>query len=227
MTEVIIRNKHILSILDSYVEEFYHLKEGYDLTEHYVFSTKKDTERGEEFCSRRYLDYKRDPARYDQHSGYPEAHWAMPVGRLAQSDPDHWLEFRDKVKYGFALEIGAHTSALLNYYPPGGFVGWHTNWNANAYQILFTWSKDGKGYFRYWDNEKQEIVEIQDRPGWQCRWYYFGHKDEPEHHCWHSAYAETDRITLAYKFVNFRKGSIEDDRAVVARDQLIKEIEME
>jgi hypothetical protein len=26
-------------------------------------------------------------------------------------------------------------SALLNYYPPGGFVGWHTNWNASVIRL--------------------------------------------------------------------------------------------
>jgi hypothetical protein len=66
---------------------------------------------------------------------------------------------------------------------------------------MFTWSNSGNGYFKYLDNTTGKIVTIQDKPGWQCRHYYFGKKDELNNNCWHAAYAGEDRITLAYKFV--------------------------
>jgi hypothetical protein len=146
---------------------------------------------------------------------------------MAQRDPDKWKSIEYTVKKKFPEVLGVHSSALFNYYPPGGFVGWHTNWNANAYQLLFTWSRTGNGYFKYWDLEKQEIVTIQDVPGWQCRWYYFGRHDEPNHHCWHAAYAGCDRVTLAYKVLNDRIGSDTDRKAIILKDQIIEDIETE
>jgi hypothetical protein len=145
---------------------------------------------------------------------------------MVRKEPEEWEPFKQKVKFDFAKEIGAHTSALLTYYSPGGYVGWHTNWDANAYQVLFTWS-DGNGYFRYWDNKKNEIVHIPDVKGWQCRHYYFGSHKEPENLCWHSAYAGGERITLAYKFVNsgVANNDTKDRQAKLMRDMLIEEIE--
>ena len=84
---------------------------------------------------------------------------------MVQEDPEIWTPFRDKVKHDFAREIGAHTSALLSYYPRGGFVGWHTNWNANAYQVLFTYSETGNSYFRYYDKQSGDIITLDEKPG--------------------------------------------------------------
>jgi hypothetical protein len=147
---------------------------------------------------------------------------------MVRGDQEIWGDFMQRVKYDFAAEIGSHTSALLSYYPPGGFVGWHTNYDANAYQVLFTWSETGDGYFQYYDKKTDQIVRIQDVAGWQCRHYYFGAREEEDLHCWHSAYAGCQRITLAYKFVN--NGSVnnpEDAQARAMRDMLIDEIESE
>ena len=41
-------------------------------------------------------------------------------------------------------------------------MGWHTNYDANAYQVLFTWSETGEGFFEYYDKQKDEIVKIED-----------------------------------------------------------------
>ena len=222
MTEVTIRNKGILETLNSFVDMFYSI-DGYYQEEYKTYSSKEALEKPEYFCGEEYLKHQFSVG--DKHSGFPEEHMAMPISMAYDRNPEKFAEYRDRVKYQFAQELGAHTSALLNYYPPGGFVGWHTNWNANAYQVLFTWSKDGNGYFRYWDNEKKEIVHIPDKPGWQCRHYYFGRKDEPEHHCWHAAYSGSERITLAYKFVNHSKNDVQDKLAVQMRDLMVEEIE--
>ena len=70
-------------------------------------------------------------------------------------------------------------------------------------------------------------MTIQDVPGWQCRHYYFGPEDEPHNHCWHSAYAGDERITLAYKFVGHGENDPRDAQARHLRDMLIEEIESE
>lgn len=220
MTEVVIRNKEFLATLDSFVEEFRSEPDYLD-PKYQRFSSEEDKERGEYFCSEEFL--REQMARPDL-VGAPDRHWAQPIAHMAKVDPK-WNDIKKKVKHDFAAEIGAHTSALLSYYPPGGFVCWHTNHDANAYQILFTWSKDGDGYFKYYDKEKDEIVTIQDKKGWQARHYYFGREDEPEHHCWHSAYAGGERLTLAYKFCGYGINDPRDQMARNMRDMLIEEIE--
>lgn len=221
MSEVTIRNKEILETLNSFVEEFF---SNYDDNPAYnVFSSEEDKTKGEYYCEKEYLT---ECLSRDTLVGVPERHWAQPISKMVRADAK-WKPFMDRVKFDFAAEIGAHTSALLSYYAPGGFVGWHTNYDATAYQVLFTWSKTGNGYFKYYDKEKDEIVTIQDVPGWQCRHYYFGPEDEPHNHCWHSAYAGDERITLAYKFVGHGENDPRDAQARHLRDMLIEEIESE
>ena len=40
--------------------------------------------------------------------------------------------------------IGARKQALSAIYPPGGYVGWHTNADVPGRNLLFTWSQKGK-----------------------------------------------------------------------------------
>ena len=223
MTEVVIRNKSLLKRLNSFTEEFFSIDGYYDLN-HRMLSSPNALENPEYYCSPEYLQEQIETG--EAHSGYPEEYMSHTVARMVEKNPDKFTGWRDRVRNDFAAEIGAMHSALLNYYPPGGFVGWHTNWNANAYQILFTWSETGDGYFRYRDHTGTIITE-KDKPGWQCRHYYFGAKHEKEHHCWHAAYAGCDRITLAYKFENDSKTSSKDAGVRILRDQLIEEIEQE
>lgn len=221
MTEVRINNQELLGLLDGFVETFRSI-EGYNDEKYHFYEPENARPHGELFTSDVYLYSQMKKG--SEHTGFPEQHFSQPVSQMTKKDPK-WGDIEFAVKKKFPEYLGVHSSALFNYYPPGGFVGWHTNWNANAYQILFTWSETGDGYFRYFDQSTQEVVTIPDVPGWQCRWYYFGAKDEPEHHCWHAAYTRCDRITLAYKILNNRKGTDEDRQAVFLRDELIKDIE--
>ena len=220
--EVEIRNPEFMARLNEISDEFFSHKD-YANKKYWTFRKSEDIEKGEYFCSQEYLDECRSR---DKLVGPPDRYFGQPIAAMVRKEPEEWEPFKQKVKFDFAKEIGAHTSALLTYYSPGGYVGWHTNWDANAYQVLFTWS-DGNGYFRYWDNEKNEIVHIPDVKGWQCRHYYFGSDKEPENLCWHSAYAGGERITLAYKFVNggVANNDTKDQQAKLMRDMLIEEIE--
>jgi hypothetical protein len=223
MAEVTIRNKDLLKTLDGFVESMLSV-EGYDDPKYWMYSSEDDMSRGEYYCSEEYL---RDVSLKGDLVGPPDRHFAQPIAKMVREERDLWSDYMQRVKFDFAAEIGAHTSALLSYYPPGGFVGWHTNYDASAYQVLFTWSKTGNGYFRYYDKEKDEIVTIQDKVGWQCRHYYFGPENEPHNHCWHSAYAGDERITLAYKFCGYGENDPRDKQARDLRDMLIEEIESE
>lgn len=223
MSEVTIRNKAFLNTLDSFVEGMFE-RGSPNNPDHYSLAEPDDIDKGEYYCSQEYLN---DCLARPELIGPPDRYFAQPISHMVRKDPERWEQYMQMVKYDFAAEIGAHTSALLSYYPPGGYVGWHTNYDASAYQILFTWSKSGNGYFRYWDKQKDEIVTIQDKPGWQCRHFYFGPDDEPHNHCWHSAYTSDERITLAYKFCGFGENDPRDAQARHLRDMLIEEIESE
>lgn len=219
---IVIRNQDFLDRLNSISDEFFSM-ENYEDERYYAYHGEEAFDNGEYFCSDEALQEKLQ--NWEEHDGYPQEHWAQPISKMVQEDPEIWTPFRDKVKHDFAREIGAHTSALLSYYPPGGFVGWHTNWNANAYQVLFTYSETGNSYFRYYDKQSGDIITLDEKPGWQCHHYYFGNKDEDDHHCWHSAYAGCRRITLAYKFVGKGIANPQDAMARNLRDMLIEEIE--
>tara|TARA_Y100000389_G_C17456448_1_gene518487 strand:- start:106 stop:789 length:684 start_codon:yes stop_codon:yes gene_type:complete len=96
--------------------------------------------------------------------------------------------------------LSCRNSALNACYPPGGFISWHNNANASGYNIIITYSETGEGWFDYWDIEKQERVRIQDKPGWQAKMTYFGPYDEPDQLCYHAAYTDCYRITVAFVF---------------------------
>ena len=109
--------------------------------------------------------------------------------------------------------LSARNNALNACYPPGGFISWHNNANAPGYNIICTWSETGDGWFDYWDIDKKERVRIQDKPGWQAKMTYFGPYEKPEDLCYHAAYTDCYRITVAFVFAeadNFWKEVIED-----------------
>ena len=66
------------------------------------------------------------------------------------------------------------TSALSTLYPPDGFIGWHNNANAAAFNLIFTWSEKGDGWFKYIEPTSKEVITISDVQGWQLKAGYFG-----------------------------------------------------
>lgn len=221
MTEIVIRNQEILERLDGIVDQYFSMPDaGSDKFDYYEPQDAK--EKGEYYTSDQYLQQVLER----EDSGFPTEHFSHPTGQVVKSD-SRWDDFYQSIKYGFAMEMGFTANALFNYYPPGGFVGWHNNWNATAFQILFTWSEKGDGYFKYWDKQKDQIVTIEDKPGWQCRWYYFAPQTQPELLCWHAAFTRCPRITLAYKVSSSNGPSNLDQRVMNLRDVIIEEIESE
>lgn len=227
MTEVVIRNKNIQKLLDDTIDEFrsipdynhprYHLNTGggTPLNGHYYA--------GEDHLRDDILN--KTPTIW--HKGPPEYAYSFQISNAKTINPDKFAAFEQKTKGEFPKILGSHSNALTSFYPPGGFVSWHTNWDAHCYQLLFTWSETGAGYFSYYDIESDSIVKIPDVKGWQCRHFYFGRIDEPKHHCWHTAHTECERFTLAYKFKNESLDSPKDALAQQMRDMLIDEIELD
>lgn len=104
-------------------------------------------------------------------------------------------------KFGNKLQrrLCAQGNALFAIYPPGGYIGWHHNGNAPGYNILFSYSQDGKGWFKYYDYADKEIKTIYDEPGWNVKvGYYPNQEAEPERVYWHSAYTENTRVSIAF-----------------------------
>jgi len=109
--------------------------------------------------------------------------------------------------------LSCKNNALNACYPPGGFISWHNNANAPGYNIIITYSETGDGWFDYWDIEKKERIRVQDKPGWQAKMTYFGPYDSPDKLCYHAAYTDCYRITVAFVFAeadNFWQEVIED-----------------
>ena len=56
-------------------------------------------------------------------------------------------------------------NALAVLYRKSGYISWHNNANASAYNFIFTWSETGEGCFKYVDGMTGETVIVQDKPG--------------------------------------------------------------
>ncbi len=82
------------------------------------------------------------------------------------------------------------------YYPPTGYMGWHTNADTPGERIYITWaSEDKKSFFRYYDNEKNEIVTDYDDKGLTIRQFTI---PESAPHFWHCVGSECDRFSFGF-----------------------------
>lgn len=156
-----------------------------------------------------------------RHSGFPNRMKGLSGLKLMQGDDQPWLavlgpDIKEKTKETNSKLIeflSCKNNALNAVYPPGGFIDWHNNANAFGYNIIITWSETGEGWFDYWDIDKKERVRIQDKPGWQAKMTYFGPYDKPDTLCYHAAYTDCWRITIAFVFLEaneFWREVIED-----------------
>jgi len=138
-----------------------------------------------------------------QHEGFPESmqsyHGLMPNSNSGYKDS--FKDYRDmsnRLNMEMMTELSARTNTLVTVYPPGGWISWHNNANAAGYNVIFSWSENGDGWFDYWDVDKKERVRIPDHSGWQCKMTYFGSYDEPDKLCYHAASTDCLRISVAY-----------------------------
>lgn len=93
----------------------------------------------------------------------------------------------------------AKVSPLAAFYHKEGFIGWHHNGDVPGLNILFSYSQDGKGSFRYYDYKSKSIVKMIDKPGWNVKvGYYPDVKQEPENVFWHTADTINERLSIAF-----------------------------
>lgn len=79
------------------------------------------------------------------------------------------------------------------YYPPGGFMGWHTNYRKPALRFYITYaSHANKSFFRYL-NEEGKIVTDYDDKGITLRMFDIPNKPP---YFWHCAGSDCDRYSF-------------------------------
>jgi hypothetical protein len=166
--------------------------------------------RAEEPCSLEYLmglDHER-------HAGFPLHMHGIDINYKVLSqdtqrvNAKHLSEIRrqdHELDDQLQTYLGARFCALKAYYPAQGHIGWHNNWNAAGYNILFTYSGSGDGYWRHVDPKgdgivpkAENIVHVPDAPGWHCKVGYFGSKKEADRVLWHCAYTNEPRLSVGY-----------------------------
>jgi len=146
----------------------------------------------------------------DKHDGFPEilTSYSFNTGiRFDNHNPiiarkmaeiiDKQGKFLTNIQTTFNLK----KNALFSIYPPGGYISWHNNANASAYNFVFTYSETGDGHWKHWDTEKNEMTVIPDVKGWQCKAGYFGaYTEGPKRLVYHSARNGTSglRMTIAF-----------------------------
>jgi len=165
-----------------------------------------NTKSRKHFTSKKYLDNLVFMGR--DHNGYPEdmCSYELKADKLKSNikDNTHAAELIKRYSdYNTELcsILCTKNNALTTMYPPNGFIGWHNNANASAYNLIFSWSETGDGHFQYIDGETGEIIIMKDRKGWNCKAGYFGSYNEHESKLvYHSAETDCWRMTVSYMF---------------------------
>lgn len=161
------------------------------------------------------------------HEGFPDyGHsYALKLDRIAFIDGKHktpeaklFVEKFGQLNEQLCNTLGAKNNALTSMYPPDGFISWHNNANASAYNLIFSWSETGEGCFKYIDGHTGNEVVMQDVKGWQCKAGYFGAYGEPWYNrVYHAAETDCWRITVSYMFDR-------SDMSLGLQDDIVEEI---
>lgn len=215
MRSVQVNNKEVLAVLNKFVDLWYNDLENFQ--KNIPLSSKEKIPEREYYIGEKHKNKIINMGR--GHAGYPEAYVGLNLKRVVEgSEPDKQLpvnqytlagkenNFYFQKKY---IELNAELSALLGtrvnalcgVYPPGGFISWHNNANATSYNVIFTWSENGNGYWKHVDPYTNEEVTVPDVPGWQCKSFYFGsYEDDPKDLVYHTASTDCWRMTISYVF---------------------------
>ena len=82
-------------------------------------------------------------------------------------------------------------------YPPGGYMGWHTNHRNPGWRVYVNFAEQpGKSFFRYRDPETDRIVTSVDGI-WNLRLFQIS----PELPLWHAVYSDTYRHSFGYLII--------------------------
>ena len=212
MRKINLRNKRVIDTLNEFTEFCFSRDRSMMQDEKNILSFKEPYEHT---VTHEFLKEEMSKG-LEGHSGFPPSMKGVELQEFwaSQFYDAEWNEAVNKILHDLTMILTAKRNALAAYYPKGGYIGWHTNWNAPGYNVLLTYSETGEGYFEYWDMEKKKVVRIPDEKGWQCKVGYYG-KDVPEEAdlaMWHAAYTDCERLTFAYVIPDefMWEGMIED-----------------
>jgi hypothetical protein len=187
MIEILpIKNKIVLKSLDSISE--------------YIFNNNDIMKKVENISIERgNLDPTSDEYLYQECFKNPDRDYSFAefqnVLDLLKSQDDK-LHFKiNSLKH--YLQLNDVSIAAL--YPKHSTLSWHTNEGSAGAGILFSYSVDGDGCFRYYDNDKNVIVDIKDAKGWQAKIVYYTNPKSIHHSLWHCAKTGNYRLSVGYK----------------------------
>jgi hypothetical protein len=102
--------------------------------------------------------------------------------------------------------IGVNDLSIAALYPKKSKLSWHHNGNAAGEAVLFSYSIDGNGFFRYYDKSTESIVDVPDSPGWFCKLVSYNDPNLYGVPAWHCASTENYRISVGFKIpIGYRK----------------------
>ena len=205
MQDVPVRNKELLTRLNRYRD--FLMRDLKSFQDNFHAQCEQDRSNRHWWTGDEYLRQIVDQGQ--DHEGFPDSVYgyelsvhrknhefftreASPSFRKDATAELSWLN-KDLIEW-----LGVRHNALTCFYPPGGYISWHNNANAAAYNIIFTWSENGNGHFKYLDPETKEVVVMNDHEGLQCKAAYFGHYREPERLFYHAAKTDCWRITVSF-----------------------------
>jgi len=196
-----------MKILETINPELIELLEPYM---HWFFSTdyeslprnQRGADREHNLYSASSYDYLKEVMSNENHIGPPE----VSSVRDLQMGPDIPKEHKQKsaeINDALVKFLGAKFSAVHVFYLPSDYMGWHNNWDCPGYNILINYNPRGKGWFKYYDYDKDAIVTLEDTPGWSAKVGYYGGKaEDPNKHYWHCAGSESPRHTFGMVIPN-------------------------
>lgn len=137
---------------------------------------------------------------------FPVVDYAYPMAKLgldtsinSPRESKFWQDVARPHLLKIQNFIGSPNNALCMFYPSEGYIGWHHNGNAPGWNFILTYSMDGDGYFKYYNQHTEEYVTLQDEPGWNFRFGYYPNQGaEPENVFWHCAYTKKPRCTIGF-----------------------------
>lgn len=90
---------------------------------------------------------------------------------------------------------GDWRSSGLFWYPPKSYCGWHTNNNRIGWRVYLAWAEEAnKSFFRYYDQDKDEIITTWDKAGLNIHQFEVN-REKP---CWHCVGSYTNRISFGF-----------------------------
>ncbi len=103
---------------------------------------------------------------------------------------------------------GNWVKPLLTFYPKGGYIGWHHNADTPGQNIFVTWSEDGGGIYKTWNNLTKEFEYYTDNKGWTIKSHNYRGWDEVDEkgYSWHAMETNSRRLSVAFIIPEYDTG---------------------